>query len=98
MLHTGVPLPPGRIAGRYHHDGIESHCRVRRHAEHSDEAFKDRVYYVVATWNGAQQIWREGFFESEEEAAVAFGRYLKDYYVAAPWSPALNPEIRKLEI
>lgn len=60
--------------------------------------YKDSVFYVVATWRGERQIWREGFFDSAEDAATAFDRYAKDFIEESPNTPAFNPEIRELEV
>ena len=60
--------------------------------------YKDYVFYVVATWCGERQIWREGFFNSAEDAANAFARYVEDFIEKSPNTPAFNPEIRKLEV
>lgn len=60
--------------------------------------YRDSVYYVVATWNGERQIWREGVFDSVEDAANAFGHYAEDYVAAMPETPAFNPEFRELEV
>lgn len=60
--------------------------------------YKDSVFYVVATWHGERQIWREGFFDTAEIAAHAFDRYAKDFIEESPNTPAFNPEIRELEV
>ena len=60
--------------------------------------YKDSVFYVVATWHGERQIWREGFFDSAEDAANAFARYAEDFIKESPNTPAFNPEIRELEV
>lgn len=60
--------------------------------------YKDSVFYVVATWNGERQIWREGFFDTEDVAARAFDRYVEDFITCFPDAPAFNPEIRELEV
>ncbi len=60
--------------------------------------YKDSVFYVVATWHSERQIWREGFFDSAEDAANAFASYVEYYLAAMPETPAFNPEIRELEV
>lgn len=60
--------------------------------------YKDSAFYVVATWNGERQIWREGFFDTEDVAARAFDRYVEDFITCFPDAPAFNPEIRELEV
>ena len=60
--------------------------------------YRDSVFYVVATWHGERQIWREGVFDSAEDAANAFASYVEDYLASIPGTPAFNPEIHELEV
>lgn len=98
-LRAGL-TPTGNIkdAERVHAQCVEALAAFDATQNGGCKPYKDSAFYVVATWNGERQIWREGFFDSAEDAASAFARYVEDYLTAMPGAPAFNPEIRELEV
>lgn len=98
-LRAGL-TPTGNIKDveRIHAECVEALALFDAAQNGGCKPYKDSAFYVVATWHGERQIWREGFFDTAEIAAHAFDLYAKDFIEASPNTPAFNPEIRELEV